>query len=324
VTRVGVLISIAITFVLTSIVANAQQPPQVPVVGVLMVFWGPDDYFLPSVRKGLNGFGYVDGRNIRIEYRSAQGQLDRLPRLARELTELGARVIVVGTAPAARAVAQVSDTVPVVFSLYDVDPVASGLIESFSRPGRNMTGICTRQSELVGKRLELLKEVLPQVSRVSVLWDASSQRQLTELESSARALGIQLERVELRPPYDFPAAFRTAKEKRSGAVVVLFSPAFIQLRTKVASTALESKLPTIYQDNVEVEAGGFMSYGPSSFKVLQRTGYYIDRLLKGEKASELPVEQATDFRLVVNLKTAKALSITIPESILQRADEVIR
>ena len=304
--------------------AKAQQSVQAPIVGVLLVFWAPDDYFVPSVRKGLSDLGYIDGRNVKIEYRSAQGHLDQLPRLAEDLVRLGARVIVVGTAPAVRASKQASGVVPIVFALHDTDPLASGLIDSFGRPGGNVTGIFTLQSELVGKRLELLKEALPNVSRVAVFWDASSRNQLVALEPAARALGIRLQHVELRAPYDFAAAFRIAKKNRAEAVMVMFSPAFIQLRAKVTKAALENRLPTIYQDDVSVIAGGLMSYGPSSTEPIERTGYYIDRILKGEKVSELPVEQASTFRLFINLNTAKALGMTIPESILLRADDVVK
>jgi putative tryptophan/tyrosine transport system substrate-binding protein len=324
VTRFILLLVMAMNLAYGSVAARAQQPTQTPIVGVLLVFWGPDDMFIPSVRKGLSDLGYIDGRNIKIEHRTAQGRLDQLPRLAGELVQLGARVIVVGTGPAAHAAKQASSTVPIVVALYDYDPVASGLIDSFSRPGGTVTGIFSRQSELVGKRVELLKEALPNVSRVAVFWDANSRRQLEELEPAARVLGLQLEPIELHAPYDFTGAFKAAKKMHAGAVMVLFSPAFIQQRTRVAKLALENKLPTIYQDSFEVVAGGLISYGSSASELLQRTAYYIDRLLKGEKAGDLPVEQASNFKLVVNLKTAKALGLNIPESILLRADEVIR
>ena len=322
--RVLMLLVIAIYLASTGLPATAQQPPQIPVVGVLMVFKGPDDFVIPGVRKGLADLGYIDGRNIKIEYRAAQGQIDQLPRLATELVQLGARVIVVGAQLAARAAKQASSTVSIVVALYDDDPAASGLIDSFSHPGGNLTGIFSRQSELVGKRLELVKEALPSVSRVAVFWDTTSRLQLEALESAARVLGLQVERIELRAPYDFAAAFKAAKKAHAGAVIVLFSPALTQLRARFANSALENRVPTIHQSNSEAVAGGLMSYGPSDTELWQRTAYYIDRLLKGAKPSELPMEQVSKFRLAVNLKTAQALGITIPESILLRADEVIR
>jgi len=315
---------VAIAGLLVSLSAIAQQTPPVPVVGVLMIFRAPDDFFVPSVRKGLADLGYLDGRNIRIEYRAAQGQVDQLPRLAGELVALGVRVIVAGAEPAARAAMQADSTIPIVITLSDHDPVAAGLIESFSHPGDRVTGVFSRQSELVGKRLELLKQTLPGISRVAVFWDSNSQRQLELLEPAARATGVQLVRIELRAPYHFAAAFRAAKKKRAEAVLVLFSPAFIQLRTKVAAAALESRLPTVHQTQNETIAGGLMSYGPAETKLFERSAYYIDRLLKGAKVNDLPVEQASEFTLIINLKTAKALGIKIPESVLSRADQVIR
>lgn len=318
------LLLLAVALTLANPPATAQQAPPVPVVGVLMIFRAPNDLFVPSVRKGLADLGYVDGRNVRIEYRAAQGQMDQLPRLANELVEVGSRVIVAGAEPAARAAMQADSTIPIVIVLSDHDPVAAGLIESFSHPGDRVTGVFSRQSELVGKRLELLKETLPGISRVGVLWDSNSQRQLEQLAPAARETGVQLVRIELRAPYDFVTAFRAAKKRRAEAVLVLFSPAFIQLRAKVAAAALKNQLPTVHQTLNETVAGGLMSYGPSETKLFERSAYYIDRLLKGAKVNDLPVEQASEFRLVINLKTAKALGITIPESVLLRADEVIR
>jgi len=303
---------------------SAQQPAKVPIVGVLMVMAAPDDPVVPAIREGLRQLGYVDGTNIRIERRSAQNQLDRLPQLASELINLSADVIVVGAELPARAVRQVSSTVPIVIVAYDHDPVASGLIDSFSRPSGNVTGIFARQSELVGKRLELLREALPSVSRVAVFWDSLSARQLEELEPAARALRIDLERIELRGSYDYAAAFKHAKKKKADAAILLFSPRFTQERILIASLAIESQIPTIHQEELLVKAGGLMSYGPSVVEMFPRAGYFIDRLLKGAQVSNLPVEQASKFKLVINLKTAKALRLTIPQSILLRADEVIR
>jgi len=323
-TKRSVFRAVALSLVVLAFTVSAQQPAKVPIVGVLMVMAAPDDPVVPAIREGLRQLGYVDGTNIRIERRAAQNQFDRRPQLAAELIALGADIIVVGGEPPARAARQASSTVPIVIVSFDHDPVASGLIDSFNRPGGNVTGIFARTSELVGKRLELLKEVLPKASRVAVFWDVLSARQLQELEPAARALGIQLERIELRGTYDFAAAFKTAKRKKVDAVILLFSPMFTQQRVRIASLALESKLPTIYQEEAPVSAGGLMSYGPSINDMFPRAAYYIDRLLKGAKASDLPMEQASTFKLVVNLKTAEALGLTIPQSILLRADKVIR
>ncbi len=316
--------TVVLCFMTLSLPVAAQERAKVPVVGVLMVIALPEDPVLPAIREGLREFGYVDGSNIRIERRAAQNHMDRLPALARELVDLGADVIVVGGEPTARAARQASSTLPIIIISFDHDPVASGLIDSFSRPSGNVTGVFSRTSELVGKRLELLREALPNASRVAVFWDSASARQLAAVEPSTRALGLDLERIELRGSYDYAAAFSAARKQGAQAVVLLFSPMFTQQRVQIASLALERKMPTMYQEEIPVKAGGLMSYGPSLAEMFGRSAYYIDRLLKGAKVSDLPVEQASKFRLVVNLKTAKALGLTIPQSILLRADEVVR
>ena len=307
-----------------SLPVAAKERAKIPVVGVLMAIALPEDPVLPAIREGLREVGYVDGSNIRIERRAAQNQMDRLPTLARELVDLGAEVIVVGGEATARAARQASSTVPIIFISFDHDPVASGLIDSFSRPSGNVTGVFARADELVGKRLELLKEALPNASRVAVFWDAASARQLEAVEPSTRALGLELERIELSGSYDYAAAFSAARKQGAQAVYLLFSPKFTQERVRIASLALESRMPTMHQEEIMVKAGGLMSYGPSIAEMFGRSGYLIDRLLKGAKVSDLPVEQASKFRLVVNLKAAKTLGLTIPQSILLRVDEVVR
>ena len=200
-----------------SLSAAEREPAKVPIVGVLLRMALPDDPVVPAIREGLRQFGYVDGTNIRIERRAAQNQVARLPALARELVDLGADVIVVGAEPAARAARQASSTLPIIIVAFDHDPVASGLIDSFSHPSGNVTGIFSRTSELVGKRLELLRETLPSVSRVAIFWDSASGRQLEAVEPSASALGLDIERIELRGSYDFAAAFRAARKRKAHA-----------------------------------------------------------------------------------------------------------
>jgi putative ABC transport system substrate-binding protein len=317
-------LAIALSCAAWAIDVWAQQSDKVPVVGVLMVTAGPRDGPGQALRNGLRQLGYVEDKNIRIEFRSAQGQTDRLVGLAQELAELKVNVIVAGTEPAARAAQHATGTIPIVAVLSDHDPVASGLINSLSRPGSNVTGVFTRQSELVGKRLELLMEAVPRLSRVAVFWDLYSQRQFNELQQAARSLGVQIQSIELREPYDFKAGFRAAKQKEAGAVIVLFSPVFYRERAKLAALALEAGLPTMNQERSWVVAGGLISYGPTIADTHGRAAYFVDRLLKGAKPSDLPVEQATDFKLTINLRTAKALRLSVPESIVLRADEVIR
>lgn len=305
--------------------AWAQQPGSVPVIGyVATAAIGPNDPLIEEFRAGLRDLGYVDGQNIRIEFRSAQGHVDRLPFLAEELVQLRARAIVVGTEPAVRAARQATSTIPIVVDLPDYDPVASGLIDSLGRPGGNITGIFTRNPELVGKRLELLKQALPSLSKVVVFYDSFGAHQLDDLASAARSLGIPLDRYEMRAPYDFKAAFRVAKERGAGAVTLLYSGKFYTERARIAEQALEERVPTMGDAAHYVRAGALMSYGPDPRASYRRLAYFVDRLLKGSKPSELPVEQPIDFQFVLNLKTAKALGIRIPESVLSIADEVIR
>ena len=304
--------------------AGAEQPRTIPVVGILFAAAGPDDHLIEALRSGLRQFGYVEGQNIRFEFRGAQGHDDRLPHLAQELVQLKVDVICAGTATAIRAAKQATNTIPIVALMHDQDPVASGLIESFNRPGGNITGIYQRQQELAGKRLELLKEALPSLSRVAVFWDSCCPGELPELKRAARLLGIKLELIELRAPYHFETAFRIAKQKKVGAVIVMFSAEFYVQRARIGALAVEKGLPAMGQLRGLVEAGGLMSYGHETKDSLSRFAYFIDRLLKGAKPGEIPVEQVATFKLVVNLRTAKALGITIPQSILLRADEAIR
>jgi len=315
-----------VAFTLAALAAPAwtQQPSSVPVVGFLMLSATPDESPAQGLRKGLHELGYVEGQNIRIEYRYARGNQELLLPLAHELADLKVSVIVTGADPIARVSLSVASSIPVVVVLFDNDPVASGLVASLSHPGGNVTGIFTLQPDLVAKRLELLKEALPKVSRVAVFWDSYSKRQLDALRSAGGSLGIELHPIELRAPYDFAAAFRAAKKRRAGAVVVLFSPVLWEGRSQLAKMALEYGLPTISQDESWVMSGGLISYGPPVVESFARAAYYVDRLLKGAKAGDLPIEQSTKFKLMVNLKTAKALGVTIPDSILLRADEVIK
>ena len=323
-TKRSFVLAIALSVAAWASVVWSRQSYAMPTVGILLVASGPTEGPAHAVREGLRELGYVDGQNIRIEVRSAQGQADRLASLAQELVALKVNVIVTGTEPAARAVQHATGTIPIVVVLSDHDPVASGLVNSLSRSGSNITGVITRQSELVGKRLELLKESLPRLSRVAVFWDTYSQRQLELLHQAARQLGVRLQTIQLRAPYDFKGASRHAKQEKADALVVLFSPVFYRERAQIAMLALEAGLPTMSQEESWVVAGGLISYGPTIADTFRRTAYFVDRLLKGAKPEDLPVEQATGFKLTVNLRTAKALRLTIPDSIVQRADELIR
>lgn len=319
------LVALAVCLSLGSASTWAQQPDRVAVVGRLAVNnGGANDPIEEALRKGLRELGYVEGRTIRVEFRTAQGDADRLPRLAEELVRLNVDVIVTGTEISTRAAKQATSTIPIVAILPDHDPVASGLIESFNRPGGNITGLTVRNSQLAGKRLELLKEMLPGLSRVAVIWDAFVRTEVKELEIAARSLGVQLQLVEVKAPYDFDAAFRAAKGKKAGALMLLSSPQVYIRRVQLGALALEHKVPADAPFRDLTEAGGLMSYSTDVMDAFHRAAYFIDRILKGAKPSDLPFEQSETIKLVVNLKTAKALGITIPQSILLRVDEVIK
>ncbi|HTS53821.1 MAG TPA: ABC transporter substrate-binding protein [Burkholderiales bacterium] len=305
-------------------VVLAQQPGRVPVVGMLITHPPVDDPVVESVRIGLRQYGYEDGKNIKLEVRSALGRVDRVPALAGELVRLRVDVIVLVNEVALQAVRQATMTIPIVMVGYTDDPVAVGWIESYRHPGGNVTGIFNVNSALAGKRLEILKETLPNVSRVAVLWDNFGQRQLEELRHAAELLHVQLEPIQIQGPKDLAAAFKSARRKKAGAVYLTWSPVFYVHRVRLATLALESGLATVTDVDVEAEAGCLLSYGSGAYDSFVRAGYFVDRLLKGAKASDLPVEQISTLKLVVNLKTADALGTTIPQSILLRADEVIR
>jgi putative ABC transport system substrate-binding protein len=324
-TRRNILLALVLSLAVATTSAWGQQPSGIPIVGfVATASIGPDDPLVEAFRAGLRELGYVDGQNIRIEFRSAQGQADRLPLLARELVQLKVNAIVVGTESAVRAAKQATSTTPIVAISFDYDLVASGLIASYNRPDANVTGIYTRQPELIGKRLELLKEALPGLSRVAVFWDAFGERQLEEVKRAAHSLHIQIEPVKLAAPYYYKAAFKSAKRKRAGAALLLTSGTFYADRSRIAQQALEDHLPIMSHLDQLTRAGGLISYGPDARDTYRRIAYFIDRLLKGAKPGDLPVEQPTKFELVVNLKTAKALGMKIPDSILLQADEVIK
>ena len=276
-----------------------------------------------SFRAGLTRFGYLEGQNIRIQFKTAGGQPERLPELAEELVRTKADVIVTSGGVQFRAAAQATSTVPIVALFHEADPALSQRIDSYRRPGGNVTGVDAREIEVVGKRVEILRELLPSVRQVAVLWNAYSRQELDALETAARSLGIGLHLIEMNPPYDFESAFKNVKKMHLRAALIPFSPQFYVRREQLSAAALGAKIATIHQKEDMVKAGGLISYGTSWDDTWGRAAYFVDRILKGAKPSDLPVEQVSTYRLVVNLKTAKALGIAIPQSILMRADEVI-
>ncbi len=278
--------------------------------------------------QGLRDLGYLEGRNVVIEIRDAEGKLERLPALAAELVALKVDVILAGGTAQALAAMEATRTIPIVFTAA-VDPVADGLVTSLARPGGNVTGVSSLVSELVGKWLELLKQAVPGISRVAVLWHPGTLGERTEKDMlkgadvAARGLGMRLQFVEARGPGDFDRAFSDMTRARAGALTVWASPMFVSERRRLVDLAAKNRLPAVYGLREFVDAGGLMAYGPNAADVFRRTATYVDKILKGAKPGDLPVEQPTKFELVINLKAAKALGLTIPQSLLQRADEVI-
>jgi putative ABC transport system substrate-binding protein len=318
-------------FLAAPLVADAQQAAKAPLIGYLAANLAAGLHRLEAFRQGLRDLGYVEGRNLVIESRSAEGKFERLPALAAELVALKVDVIVTaeGT-PAALAAKQATRTLPIVFATAG-DPVASGLVTSLARPGGNVTGLSILSSpELVGKYLELLKQAAPGVSRVAVLWqrgvlgERTDKDMLKEADVAARALGVRLQFVEARGSADFDRAFSDMTSARAGALTVLGSNMFLGERRRLVDLAAKNRLPAVYPWREFVDAGGLMVYGPSLQDLSRRAATYVDKILKGAKPADLPVEQPTKFELVINLKTAKALGLTIPPSLLGRADEVIQ
>jgi putative ABC transport system substrate-binding protein len=304
--------------------AVAQSQTRLPVVGMLITHPPADDLVVTFFREGLKRFGYEDGKNIKLEVRSALGQLDRVPSLAQELVRLPVDILVVVNEVALRAAKEATQTIPIVIVGFVDDPVNLGWIKSYGHPGGNITGIFNVNSALTAKRLEILKETVPNISRVAVLSDTFGRRQLNELRAAGDSLGVRIEVVEFRGANELSAAFKAAKAAKVGAVFMTWSPAFWVNRAQVAGLALEARLPAISDMEAVTEAGCLLSYGADAHYNWERAAYFVDRLLKKADPADLPVEQISKLTLAVNLKTAKALGITIPESILLRADEVIR
>jgi ABC-type uncharacterized transport system substrate-binding protein len=309
--------------------AEAQQAAKVARRGYLSADRAANPHLQEAFRQGLRELGHVEGRNLVIEYRDAEGKLERFPALAAELVALKVDVIVASGTLAALAAKQATTTLPIVFSPA-ADPVASGLVTSVARPGGNVTGLSLLYSELVGKWLEQLKQVIPGVSRVAVLWQPGAFGERTEkdnlkgAEVAARALGVQLQFVEARGPENFDRAFSDMTRARAGALAVLSSNMFVSQRRRLVDLAAKNRLPAVYNVREYVDAGGLMAYGPNLADLYRRAATYVDKILKGAKPGDLPVEQPTKFELVINLKTAKALGLTIPQAMLGRADEVIQ
>jgi len=323
-TRRMVLRMLALSVAAAATRVGAQQTGRLPVVGMLITHPPVDDVVVDLFRAGMRQYQYVDGKDYKLEVRSALGQLDRVPTLIEELVRLPADVLVVVNEVALRAAKRATHTIPIVMIGFIDDPVELGMIESYSRPGGNITGVFNVNAALSGKRLEILKDALPNLARVAILWDSFSERQLDELQQAARALSIRLDLFEIKNADDLEVAFKSAKARKAGAVMMNFSPVFWINRHRIASIAIGLKMPTISDIQLLAHDGCLLAYGSDAIHNWGRGAYFVDRLLDGADPATLPVERLSRLALVVNLKTAKALGITIPQSILFRADEVIR
>jgi putative ABC transport system substrate-binding protein len=306
--------------------AEAQPAGKVPRVGFLTAFAASDvPQWRAGFRQGLRDFGYTEGRNIVIEYRYAEGRPERLPGLAAELVRLKMDIIAAETTPASLAVQHATTTIPIVMTLV-ADPVESGLISSLARPGGNITGLSLQLPDIAAKRLQLLRDVVPGVSRVGILWNSASPitpPQFRAAQAAAQILGIQLESLGVRVPDDFESAFQAASRRGTGALLILDDFFLTRHLTQIAKLTIKARLPAMAGVTGFAEAGVLVSYGPNFADITRRAVTYVDKIPKGAKPGDLPIEQPTKFELVVNLKTAKALGLTIPQSVLQRADEVI-
>jgi putative ABC transport system substrate-binding protein len=311
---------------------EAQRPANVPRIGITLDGSSEQEPIgqavLDAFRQGLRERGYVEGQTIVIEYRFAAGRVERFPDLVAELARLRVDVIVAGSTPAALAAKQVTTRIPIVVAVM-ADPVRDGLVASLARPGGNITGSTFLAPALVAKRLQLLKEAVPGASRVAVLWhpglygEHTMRDMLTEAEVAAQTLAVQLQRLEARSPNDFDRAFSAMATNSASALIVFPSPMFYIEHRRLVDLAAKHRLPVIYAFREAVDAGGLMSYGTSIPELFRFAATFVDKILKGAKPADLPVEQPTKFELVINMKTAKALGLTIPQSLLVRADQLI-
>jgi ABC-type uncharacterized transport system substrate-binding protein len=323
--RIGLAVVLAIGLLGAPLAAEAQRADKLFRIGAVSAGAPRSSPHWTAFAQRLDELGYVEGKNVSIEFRSAEGRPERFPELMSDLVRLGVDVILpVGPEASLRAAKNATTTVPIVVVAIDYDPIARGYVRGLARPGGNTTGLFLRQPELTAKRIELLKEVNPKLRRVVVFWDSFSGDQLKEADAAARAAGLQLQRFEFRdPPYSFDAPMRAAAQQQAGGLLGLASPIFFRQRAQLAEVAIKNRLPAIVPFREAAEDGVLMAYGASLPDMMRRAAEYIDRIFKGAQPADLPMEQPTKFELVINLKTAKALGLTIPQTLLLRADQII-
>ena len=327
--QIGLFISIIAAFFIAALrPVHAQQPAKIPRIGYISgtgdaINQGP---YVEALRQGLLKLGYVEAKNLIIEYRGAEGQIERVPDLVNELVALKVDILVLAIPNAIRTAKAATQTIPIVM-VASLDPVAMGLVDSLARPGGNITGISTLAQDLNGKRLELLKEVVPKLSRVGILFveAQSATINLKEYETAARDLKVQLRPLEVRGTKpDLEGAFQNATNAQVGALITITNANLFLQQKRIADLAIKHKLPTVFQGSTWVESGGLMSYSTDELGAFRRAAYYVDRILKGTKPADLPVEQPLKFEFAINLKTAKQIGLNISPSVLFRADKVIR
>ena len=308
---------------------GAQEAKKIPRIGYVRVVGGPTPPGpnVEAFRQGLKDLGYVEGKNILIDFRYAEGKRDRVPSLVAELVHAKVDVLISGDDPAIRVAKQTTKTIPIVMVI-NQDPVATGIVDSLARPGGNITGISRLTRELAGKRLELLTEVVPGIGRLGVLWDASSEGSkisFKEYQAAAVALKLQLQSLEVRGPKpDLDGLFQSAVKARAGALVTIVGGLLNRHRETIAHHSIKHRLPSMYESSLWIEPGGLISYSSSDAESYRRAAWIVDKILKGTKPADIPVEQSTKFELVINLKTAKQIGLPIPPNVLARADRVIR
>jgi putative ABC transport system substrate-binding protein len=317
---------LATVLLTTAPLAEAQQPAKPPRIGFIMADSSGSDPRVDAFHQGLRELGYVEGKNIAVEYRFAEGKEDRLLKLVSELVNLKVEIIVTDGTAVTRAVKNATKTIPIVMAS-DGDPVGNLFVASLARPGGNITGLTNLLAGLSGKRLEVLKEAIPGTSRFGIIWNPENPSSITgfkETQVTAQSLGVQLQSLEVRGPNDFENAFQAAKKEQASAVSVVSDSVMFAHRARILELATKQRLPTMHTQSLWVQDGGMISYGTHFPDLYRRAATFVDKILKGAKPADLPVEQPTKFELVINLKTAKQIGLTIPPNVLARADKVIR